>query len=83
MTRLFTWIPPLLEGQYAGGLFSMIKGASCGTSRYSTIRSTELKSSSTWAKTLQREISNLADKWEDELTSQAPETLLQKRQIGR
>ena len=33
----------VLEGQYAGGRFdSMTAGGSCGSSRYSTTRSTEL-----------------------------------------
>jgi hypothetical protein len=53
-TKSCTTNSPWLDGQYAGGLlFSIIAGASCGTSRYSTIRSTELKSSSSWAATLQ------------------------------
>ena len=46
---------PLLDGHAAGGRFSRTTaGASWGTPRYSTIRSTELKSSSTCARTLQR-----------------------------
>jgi hypothetical protein len=42
--------PPELEGQYAGGLLQgMMAGASSSTSKYSAIRSTELKSSSSCA----------------------------------
>lgn len=52
-TRSCTMSSPSLVGHAAGGRLSCTTaGASWGTSRYSTIRSTELKSSSTCARTL-------------------------------
>jgi len=51
-TRFSTANWPLVDGQYAGGLFfSIMAGASCDMPRYSTACLTTLKSSSSYART--------------------------------